>query len=119
MARIAAVADVYDKVTSERPGARAEPAHVGVRTILEGAGTRFDPDIVEVFRALVAPFPPGSDVRLSDGRGGVVVSVPEGRLDRPTVRVLSNETAPYDVSLLERPSLGIDGWYAPVPGRVA
>ena len=74
MARIAAVADVYDAVTSERPYAAAQPAREGVRVILEGSGTLFDPDVVDVFARVVTPFPPGEELRLADGRRAVVVS---------------------------------------------
>ena len=41
-ARIAAVADVFDAITSERPYARAAPPHVGVRAIVEGSARGFD-----------------------------------------------------------------------------
>ena len=88
MARIAAVADVYDAITSERPYAAAKPAREGVRVILEGSGTLFDPDVVDVFARVVTPFPPGEELRLADGRRAVVVSVPEEALDRPLVRVI-------------------------------
>ena len=46
MARIAAVADVFDAITSERAYDTARPPHVGVRVILEGSDELFDPDIV-------------------------------------------------------------------------
>jgi HD-GYP domain-containing protein (c-di-GMP phosphodiesterase class II) len=110
MARIAAVADVYDAITSERPYAPAQAAHVGVRTIIEGAGTQFDPDVVGVFVRLVAPFPPGVEVNLSNGRRAVVVSVPEEALDRPHVRVIDGPGSPYEVALVAQPQLDIDGW---------
>src|SRR5579862_2502413 len=100
MARVAAVADVYDAITSERPYASAKPAHVGVRTILEGSGTLFDPAVVSVFSRLVAPYPPGVEVTLSDGRCAVVSSVPEEALDRPTVRVVDASGATQDIPLL-------------------
>ncbi|HZU39898.1 MAG TPA: HD-GYP domain-containing protein, partial [Solirubrobacteraceae bacterium] len=110
MARIAAVADVYDAVTSERPYAPAQPAHVGVRTIVQGSGTLFDPDVVAVFARLVAPYPPGVEVRLSDGRRAVVTSVPEHALDRPSVRVIDGPGAPLELSLLQSDHLDIEGW---------
>ena len=44
--------------------------------------------IVETFQKVVAPFPPGSEITLADGRRGVVTTVPLGQLDLPTVRVL-------------------------------
>ncbi len=112
MARIAAVADVYDAITSERIYAPAKPAHVGVQTILAGAGVQFDPAIVDVFGRLVAPFPPGTELELADGRRGLVVSVPEHELDRPVVRVISGPGAPSDVALAEDRSLRIAGWDA-------
>jgi HD-GYP domain-containing protein (c-di-GMP phosphodiesterase class II) len=115
MARIAAVADVFDAITSERGFAAARPAHVGVQTVLAGAGTQFDPVICDVFARRVAPFPPGIEVELTDGRRAIVVSVP-GRLDRPIVRVISGPGPPSDVSLELDPSIQIAGWN---PGPVA
>ncbi len=110
MSRIAAVADVYDAVTSERVYAPAEPAHVGVRTIRENAGRGFDPHIAEVFSRLVAPFPPGVEVDLDDGRHAIVVSVPEANLDRPVVRVVFGPGAPYEIDLSRHLDVGIAGW---------
>ena len=110
MARIAGVADVFDAITSERVFAPAKPAHVGVQAILAGAGTQFDPVICDVFARRVAPFPPGVEVELTDGRRAVVVSVSELALDRPVVRVISGADAPVDISLTADPSIGISGW---------
>ena len=110
MARIAAVADVYDAVTSERLHAPARPAHMGVQAILAGAGTQFDPTITDVFSRLVAPFPPGVEVDLADGRRAVVVSVSDVAFDRPVVRVISGPDAPVDIALTADPSIQISGW---------
>ena len=52
-ARILAVADAFDALTSERPHRLAFPAPDAVRTIVESAGHAFDPDVVECFAALV------------------------------------------------------------------
>jgi HD-GYP domain-containing protein (c-di-GMP phosphodiesterase class II) len=48
-ARIAAVADVFDAVTSERYHAPAVPTHEGVEIIRAGGGTAFDPAVVDAF----------------------------------------------------------------------
>ena len=114
MARIAAVADVFDAITSERVFAPARPAHVGVQAILAGAGTQFDTTIIDLFSRRVAPFPPGVEVELTDGRRAVVVSVSELALDRPVVRVITGPGAPVDISLTADPSIQIAGWN-PVP----
>lgn len=110
MARIAAVADVYDALTSERQYAPAEPAAAGVRAILSGSGTLYDPDVVESFAKVVAPFPAGTEVTLTDGRTGIVARVPHENLNRPTVRVLSEDGVAGEVDLLAHPDLQIRGW---------
>jgi HD-GYP domain-containing protein (c-di-GMP phosphodiesterase class II) len=53
-ARIAAVADVFDAVTSERWHAPAVPAQEGAGIILAGAGTAFDPQVVDAFVETIA-----------------------------------------------------------------
>jgi len=47
--RIAAVADVFHAVTSERYHARARPRHWGIEMIRAGSGSAFDPGVVEAF----------------------------------------------------------------------
>jgi HD-GYP domain-containing protein (c-di-GMP phosphodiesterase class II) len=85
--RIAAIADVYDAVTSARAYKGAAPPHVGVRVIRDGAGTQFCPALVEHFRAVVMPYPVGHEIALPDGRTGVVARVDVAAPDVPTVRV--------------------------------
>jgi HD-GYP domain-containing protein (c-di-GMP phosphodiesterase class II) len=87
--RIAAVADVYDAVTSERVYKAAAPPHVGVRVIAEGSGTQFCPAVVRHFRSVVFPYPVGHEVALPDGRVGVVARVDAEHPERPVVRVAS------------------------------
>lgn len=47
--RIAAVADVFDALTSERPYKRAWSLEEARDTIVKGSGTQFDPDCVDAF----------------------------------------------------------------------
>jgi HD-GYP domain-containing protein (c-di-GMP phosphodiesterase class II) len=108
--RIAAVADVFDAVTSERAYAVAQPQHVGVETIRAGSGTLFCPEVVEAFLEIVPPYPPGNEIALADGSEGVVVSTPPSRLDLPVVRVLkeadgSTPATPREIHLTEQPGL--------------
>jgi HD-GYP domain-containing protein (c-di-GMP phosphodiesterase class II) len=108
-ARIAAVADVFDAITSSRVYSPAASQHVGVQAILEGDGSAFDPAVVDTFRKVVAPYPPGCEITLADGRSGVVVSVPLGELDRPLVRVFwdpdGERVEEHDVDLRDQPLL--------------
>lgn len=48
-ARIIAIADVYQALISNRPYRKAFPRAVALRMIKEGAGTQFDPKIVDKF----------------------------------------------------------------------
>jgi putative nucleotidyltransferase with HDIG domain len=48
-ARIAAVADAWDAMTSDRPYRTALPEAVAFGRLLDGAGTQFDPNMVELF----------------------------------------------------------------------
>ena len=85
--RIAAVADVYDAVTSERVYKPAAPPFVGVKVVRSGTGTQFCPSVVRAFRAVVMPYPVGHEIKLRDGRTAVVSRVDPSEPDVPTVRV--------------------------------
>jgi HD-GYP domain-containing protein (c-di-GMP phosphodiesterase class II) len=52
-ARIFAVADSFDAMVSDRPYRRARPIEVALEEIEEGAGTQFDPEVVDAFVSLV------------------------------------------------------------------
>jgi HD-GYP domain-containing protein (c-di-GMP phosphodiesterase class II) len=116
-ARIAAVADVFDAVTSERVYAQAQPPHVGFRVIVENAGTQFDPAIVDTFRKVVAPYPAGHEIVLADGREAVVVSLSPKYPELPVVRVHTDAsgqpTEPQELDLGDLPQLAPRGGLAP------
>jgi hypothetical protein len=67
----------------------------------------------------VAPFPPGIEVELVDGRRAIVVSVPDYAPDRPVVRVISGSEAPFDLDLTQDRSIQIAGWTAVAPVAAA
>jgi HD-GYP domain-containing protein (c-di-GMP phosphodiesterase class II) len=107
LARLAAVADVFDAVTAERSYKGAAPVHVGVETIAEGAGTLFDPTVVETFLRAVAPYPPGLAVELSDGRRGIVTACPPAAVDRPVVRLVDAGRPVGEIELEQHPELEV------------
>gem|GEM_PF-1267901 len=53
-ARILAVADAFDAMTSDRPYRTALRVEEALKRLLEGAGTQFDPAIVRAFREAVS-----------------------------------------------------------------
>ncbi|KPK21590.1 MAG: hypothetical protein AMJ76_02320 [Dehalococcoidia bacterium SM23_28_1] len=48
-ARIFAVVDVYDAITSDRPYRRARPHEYALEEIKRNTGTQLDPKVVEAF----------------------------------------------------------------------
>jgi HD-GYP domain-containing protein (c-di-GMP phosphodiesterase class II) len=53
-ARIFAIADAFDAMTSDRPYRRALPVDEAIQRIVAGAGTQFDPTCAEAFAELAA-----------------------------------------------------------------
>jgi HD-GYP domain-containing protein (c-di-GMP phosphodiesterase class II) len=82
-ARIAAIADVFDAVSSERPYKNAAPPYVAVNVIAEGVlGGSLDPMVASAFRRVCLPYPIGTDVVVDGECLGVVSAV---ELDEPWV----------------------------------
>jgi response regulator RpfG family c-di-GMP phosphodiesterase len=49
LARIVAVADTYDAITTTRPYRKEKTSNEAVQVLIEGKGTQFDPRIVDIF----------------------------------------------------------------------
>ncbi|RSL30349.1 HD-GYP domain-containing protein [Salibacterium salarium] len=112
-AKIIAVADVFDAVTSHRVYRSAMLPHQGLEILYSGAGTLFDYDMVVAFQKVVALYPPGMKVELSDGSKGVVVKQNKNLSNRPIVRITekNNEdiSESYDMDLLYKTNITITG----------
>ncbi len=87
-ARIIAVADVYDAMTSDRIYRPAFTPMETVQVLLESMGSHLDPDLVKVFIKNIALYPVGSIVTLNTGEVGVVVITHPDFTDRPVVRII-------------------------------
>ena len=71
-ARILAIADTYDAITSNRSYRKALAHHVAMQEIERCAGTQFDPRLVAEFIAMVESSHPDRESMLRrDGRGSV------------------------------------------------
>lgn len=87
-ARIVAVADVYDAITSDRPYRSAALPHEAYEIMLASGGHHFDPQILPVFLAKIAIYPVGTIVKLNTGDVGVVVFVEPALPTRPMLRLI-------------------------------
>lgn len=86
-ARIVAVADVYEALTSDRPYRKALPLGEVVEYLMGNAGYRLDEKVVRTFVAHLSPYQVGDVVRLSDGREAVVSRLNPVLPFRPYVQV--------------------------------
>lgn len=86
LARMTAICDVYDAVTSDRPYKKAwDPAHAVQR--MAGWRGHFDPRLFRAFVRTVGVYPTGALVRLESGRLAVVLDGSRDSLTQPIVRV--------------------------------
>jgi HD-GYP domain-containing protein (c-di-GMP phosphodiesterase class II) len=89
-ARVVAVADVYDALTTDRVYRHRFLPCEALDMIEKDAGEKFDPTIVKAFRKFVAVYPIGCMVQLNTGKYAVVVKVPPRIPKKPVVRVVEN-----------------------------
>jgi len=86
-AKMGAVCDVYDAITSNRPYKSGwEPAE-SLRRMAEWRKGHFDQRIFEAFVRSVGIYPIGSLVQLKSGRLGVVIAQTANSLLTPTVKI--------------------------------
>jgi HD-GYP domain-containing protein (c-di-GMP phosphodiesterase class II) len=90
-AKIIALADVYDAITSKRSYKNAMPTFEAYECIMTGMGTQFDSEITAVFLKNIAPFPVGTVVQLSNGQTGIVINNNENLMMRPCIRLAENK----------------------------
>lgn len=109
--RLAAVADVYEALTSKRVYRKAMGPNEAYEYILAHTNTHFEPKILDVFKKHIAVYPSGCGILLSNGQRGNVVRQNPAFPNRPYVRVFyENEEelpAPIDYDLADYPSLMI------------
>ncbi len=105
-ARIVAVADCFDAITSKRSYRKPEERRQALNLLQAGAGRGFDPRVVRTFVRMMGIFPVGSLVQLSTGEVAVVVRNHERLLAHPIVRLVldarGNPCDPEERDLSER-----------------
>lgn len=110
-AKVIAVADVFDAVTSNRVYREKMLPSQGICIIDAGSGTLYDAKVVEALKRSVVHYPNGTIVMLSDGRRGVVAKQNIADSSRPIIRIFEENQillkATYILNLIEVSDLKI------------
>lgn len=111
-AKIISLADAYEAMTHSRPWRPAMDPHRALRILIEEENHLFDPALVGKCADVLSLYPPGSFVRLSDGRFGEVFRANRESFSRPAVKILKDEkfadVRPYIVDLADNKLVSID-----------
>ena len=102
VAKMGAVCDVYDAITSNRPYKPGwEPGH-SVKRMANNQG-HFDETILEAFIKSVGIFPTGSCVVMQSGKVGIVIDQHPGSLLTPKVKVFFSALtmAPLPIEIID------------------
>jgi HD-GYP domain-containing protein (c-di-GMP phosphodiesterase class II) len=108
-ARLAAVCDIYDALTTTRSYKGKLDFSRAIDILVHGAGTLLDPALVHQFIRCTGRFPIGTFVRLNTGDVGVVKHINTDALWRPVVALVMDSTGAFlrpggdvDLRLLEK-----------------
>ncbi|MBN2898320.1 MAG: HD domain-containing protein, partial [Clostridia bacterium] len=86
-ARIVALANVYDSMTSDTPYSKAMPPNEALEYIMATAGSHFDFDLTNIFVRKIIPYPEGTIVSLSNGKIAIIETVVSDYPLRPVVKI--------------------------------
>ncbi len=101
LAKLVAIADVYDAMTSDRVYARATTSSEAIEYIMGSAGRHFDFKFAKEFVNSIEPYPVGSLVKLNTGQIALVNS---GNIDlplRPVIQLIDPVRKILEKSLVD------------------
>ena len=111
-AKIIAVADVFDALTSNRVYRKKVLPSEAIEMIVEDRATLFDARVVDAFVRSVVHYANGTIVLLNDGRRGIVSKQNLVDVSRPWVRIFEENNvmldATYEICLSDSPLIHVE-----------
>ncbi|PKM76627.1 MAG: HD-GYP domain-containing protein [Firmicutes bacterium HGW-Firmicutes-15] len=110
--KIAAVADTYDALVSDRPYRKGYSTIDGVIVLRKLSGSYFDPEVVEAFVSNIAIYPIGILLLLNTGQIAVVTDITKINPRQPVVRVILDkdgnfENTPFEIDFRKNKDITI------------
>ena len=99
--RIAAIADCYDAITSQRVYAKPITHALAIKQMYEWRGYDFQPELIEAFIQAVGVYPTGTLVELTSGEVGIVVKENPGKRLRPQVLIILDRNKQQRADFIE------------------
>ena len=87
-ARVIAIVDAYDAITSDRCYSKAVSPVDAQKEIYQGRGKQFDEEYALAFMQAIGPYPPGTIVELHNGKVGIVLAGRRKFRHLPTIIIL-------------------------------
>lgn len=88
-ARIVAIADVYDALTSDRPYKNAISPYEAYKIMVKSINSQFENRLLELFFENIAVFPTGTTLQLNTGEYAIVTQVLQKQTFTPKVKLLA------------------------------
>lgn len=85
LAKIVAVADVYDALTTNRVYRTRLTPFEAISIMMEEINTQFDSCVMDAFQQIVVPYPIGNIVKLNNGLCGKIIKLNTSNLWRPFI----------------------------------
>ncbi|MCH8496834.1 MAG: HD-GYP domain-containing protein [Marinobacter sp.] len=89
-AKIVAIVDTYDAITSNRCYDRGRSSMEALEIIHRFRGTQFDPELAREFVLMIGIYPPGSVVELKSGEIAIVIASNPKHRRKPKIMIVRN-----------------------------